>query len=70
MVTLFSQKPKVASSMMATSNSLTSRICTDFSYLSANCPNRAENRKNGRMNNHGAEIDHLVGVQAGQFGCL
>ena len=21
----------------------------DFSYLSANCPNRAENRKNGRM---------------------
>ncbi len=47
---LLSQKPSVAVTMMATSNSLMRRICMDFSYLSANWPNRAENRKNGRMN--------------------
>ena len=36
--------------MMRISNNLMPLICTDFSYLSANWPNIAENRKNGRMN--------------------
>ncbi len=47
---LLSQKPMVAIAMMVTSNSLMPLICRDFSYLSANWPNSAENRKKGRMN--------------------
>lgn len=48
--------PMAPNSMMAISNSLTLRINHDFSYLSANTPAEAENRKNGRMNKPAARL--------------
>ena len=43
-------KPMAAITMMMISVSLRMRISRALSYLSANCPALAENRKNGKMN--------------------
>ena len=48
--TLVVKKPKAAMPMMATSSSLTERMISALSYLSAHCPAVADSSTNGRMN--------------------
>ena len=48
--TLPAMNPPAATSMMAISRFFTKRIMRVLSNLSVNCPEVAENNKNGRMN--------------------
>ena len=54
------KKPALANSMMPISNTFTTRIIFDFSYLSASWPAVAENRKYGRMNMPGSTVTSKV----------
>ena len=58
---LCSQKPAATRSMMAISSALTRRASSALSYLSANCPAVAENRKKGRMNKPAARLASSAG---------
>ena len=58
------QKAAAPSSMIRISASLIRRIISDFSYLSANWPARAENRKKGRINRPAARLTTVLTLAA------
>ncbi|MDT4859327.1 hypothetical protein FQZ97_938330 [compost metagenome] len=56
-----SRKPAAPTSMITTSASFRARISASLLYFSPNCPPRAENRKNGRMNSNAQRLTSRFG---------
>ncbi len=56
------KRPPAPSIMTPISANLIRRIRKDFSILSANCPARAEKRKNGSMNRPAAMVTSICGL--------
>ncbi|MOA57564.1 hypothetical protein D3C78_1817670 [compost metagenome] len=57
---LSKKKPRAPTAMMATSASLMARINASLANFSPNCPPRAENRKNGRMNSSAQRLVKML----------
>ncbi|MCY1457288.1 hypothetical protein D9M71_745760 [compost metagenome] len=57
---LSKKKPSAPTAMIATSASLIARISASLANFSPNCPPRAENRKNGRMNSSAQRLVKML----------